>query len=98
MRLLISFATVTAGGPGAGGGVLPQPSSANRPNIERSMVRFSGAFIVLELPGSVSSRSQVTVPPVTVKETIPGGWVLHQRAFFCLFHQPSNRPVDPWAS
>src|ERR1700730_10639446 len=97
MRLLITFATVTSGGPDAGGGALLQPSSANRPNIERSMVRFSGAFIALGLP--VPSGARARSPQDHCTTVICAGnnssrTVLQQRACFCLFHQPAQWPVD----
>src|SRR5665213_2507784 len=53
MRLLMTFATVTSGADGAGGGALPQPPMVISPNMERSIVvRFSGAFIVFRAPNS----------------------------------------------
>src|ERR1700722_2347005 len=98
MRLLMTFATVTSGGASCGGGALPQPSSANRLNRERSIVvRVIGAFIVLGSQIRQQRPRGVTVPPELGKETIPGGRVLAPRALFCHFRQPSHRPVDPRA-
>jgi len=74
------LATVTSGGPGSGGPLLPHAASAYRANMDRvRAVRFSGSFIVLGSEAKQSRKqfragvSWTNVPSFVISSNRPCG-------------------------